>query len=95
MKTSQSKGICLSLATAYEGVYLDTYHMEMDLKPTLRLCRHNIPPFIPFNNLAEKSNMHTDIKNFLDLLGQHLNGFAGRKQQLKLVLVADCSFLIK
>ncbi|XP_044230295.1 centromere protein O [Thunnus albacares] len=85
IKTSQGKGVCVSLATAYEGTYLDTYNLEIDLKPTLRISRHNIPSFIPLNSLAEQSNMQTDIKGFLNTLSQHLNAFASRKQQLKLV----------
>ncbi|KAM7403492.1 hypothetical protein PAMA_004108 [Pampus argenteus] len=85
IKTRQGKGVCVSLATAYEGTYLDMFNLEIDLKPTLRICRHNIPPFIPLNSIAEQSNMQTDIRAFLDTLSQHLNAFAGRKHQLKLV----------
>ncbi|KAM3871174.1 centromere protein O [Diretmus argenteus] len=85
VKTRQQKGVCISLPTAYDGVYLDTYNLEIDLAPTLRISRHNIPPFIPLNSLAEQSNMQTDIRAFLDTLSQHLHAFAGRKQQLKLV----------
>ncbi|XP_047201391.1 centromere protein O isoform X2 [Girardinichthys multiradiatus] len=33
IKTRQGKGMCFSLATAYEGIYLDTYNLEIDLKP--------------------------------------------------------------
>ncbi|XP_060919705.1 centromere protein O [Labrus mixtus] len=85
IRTGQGKGLCASLATAYEGVYLETYNVEIDLKPRLRISRHNVPPFIPVNSLAEQSNMQTDIRCFLDTLSKHLNAFAGRKQQLKLV----------
>ncbi|XP_074465774.1 centromere protein O [Sebastes fasciatus] len=85
IKTRQGKGVCVSVATAYDGVYLETYNLEMDLKPTLRISRHNVPPFIPLNSLAEQSNMQTNIRTLLDPLSQHLNAFAGRKQQLKLV----------
>nr|XP_020483401.1 centromere protein O [Labrus bergylta] len=85
IKTSQGKGLCASLTTAYEGVYLETYNVEIDLKPRLRISRHNVPPFIPLSSLAEQSNMQTDIRSFLDTLSKHLNAFAGRKQQLKLV----------
>uniref|UniRef100_A0A3Q3EEQ9 Centromere protein O n=1 Tax=Labrus bergylta TaxID=56723 RepID=A0A3Q3EEQ9_9LABR len=81
----QGKGLCASLTTAYEGVYLETYNVEIDLKPRLRISRHNVPPFIPLSSLAEQSNMQTDIRSFLDTLSKHLNAFAGRKQQLKLV----------
>ncbi|AWP16213.1 putative centromere protein O [Scophthalmus maximus] len=85
IKTRNSKGVCVSMATAYEGVYLDTYNLEVDLKPTLRIGRHNIPPFIPLDSIAEQGNMQTDIRAFLDSLSRHLNAFAGRKQQLKIV----------
>lgn len=84
----------MSLATAYEGVYLDTFNLEIDLKPKPRISRHNIPPFIPLNSLAAQSNMETNIKAFLDLLSRHLNAFAGRKQQLKLVKVQDCFLVV-
>uniref|UniRef100_A0A3Q2W2J8 Centromere protein O n=1 Tax=Haplochromis burtoni TaxID=8153 RepID=A0A3Q2W2J8_HAPBU len=79
------KGACVSIATAYEDVFLDTFNLEIDLKPTVKISRHNIPPFIPLNNLAEQNNMQTDLRVFLDTLSKHLNAFAGRKQQLKLV----------
>ena len=93
VNTRQGKGLCVSLSTAYDGVYLETYNLEMDLKPTLRISRHNIPPFIPLNSLAEQSSMQTDIRTLLDPLSRHLNAFAGRKQQLKLVKVPDFVFL--
>lgn len=92
VKTSQGKGVCVSLATAYEGTYLETYNLEIDLKPTLRISRHNIPPFIPLSNIAEQSHMQTDIKAFLNTLSQHLNAFSSRKQQLKLVKVPNFCF---
>uniref|UniRef100_I3IVX4 Centromere protein O n=1 Tax=Oreochromis niloticus TaxID=8128 RepID=I3IVX4_ORENI len=85
IKTRKGKGACVSIATAYEDVFLDTFNLEIDLKPTVKINRHNIPPFIPLNNLAEQNNMQTDLRVFLDTLSQHLNAFAGRKQQLKLV----------
>ncbi|XP_032356765.1 centromere protein O [Etheostoma spectabile] len=85
IKTRQGKGLCVSVTTAYNGVYLENYNLEMDLKPTVRISRDNIPPFIPLKSLAEQSNMQTDIRTLLDPLSQHLNAFAARKQQLKLV----------
>ncbi|XP_028294199.1 centromere protein O isoform X2 [Gouania willdenowi] len=84
VKTRQDKGLCITLTTAYEGIYLDTYHLEMDLSPKLRISRHDIPPFIPLNSLVETTTQ-TALRPFLDFLSQHLNAFTGRKQQLKLV----------
>ncbi|XP_029983119.1 centromere protein O [Sphaeramia orbicularis] len=86
IQTKQGKGLCVSVATSYEGVYLDRYSLEFDTKPTFRITRHNIPPFIPLNKLTEQSNMtETELKAFLHILSQHLNAYAGRKQQLQLV----------
>lgn len=85
VKTRRGRGACLSLPTAYEGVCLDTYNLEMDLKPVVRINHHNIPPFIPLSSLAEQSHMQTNLRGFLDTLSRHLNAFAGRKQQLKLI----------
>ncbi|XP_068194646.1 centromere protein O isoform X2 [Antennarius striatus] len=85
VKTHQGKGVCLLLTTSYQGVFLETYNLEIDLKPTLRISRHNVPPFIPLKSLEEQSSFQTDLRTFLDVLGQHLNAFAGRKQQLKFV----------
>ncbi|XP_029349042.1 centromere protein O isoform X2 [Echeneis naucrates] len=85
IKTRQGKGVCVSVATNYEGVYLDTYNLEIDLKPKLRISRHNIPPFIPLNSLTEQCNLQSHFRVFLDTLSCHLNAFTGRKQQLKLV----------
>ncbi|XP_054469951.1 centromere protein O [Anoplopoma fimbria] len=85
IKTHQGKGVCVSMATAYEGVCLETYNLEINLKPTVRISRHNVPPFIPLNDLTERSNMQTDLRTLLDPLSQHLNAFAGRRQQLKLL----------
>lgn len=84
VQTKQGKGLCVSVATSYEGVDLDIYSLEFDTKPTLRITRHNIPPSIDLNKLTEQSNM-TDLKAFLHILSQHLNAYAGRKQQLQLV----------
>ncbi|KAM9842641.1 centromere protein O [Aulostomus maculatus] len=85
IRTRQGKGVCVSIVTAYEGTYLDTYSLEIDLKPTVRVSRHSVPAFVPLDRLVEQSDMQTDIRAFLDVLSRHLNAFEGRKQQLKLV----------
>lgn len=77
----------MSLATGYRDILLESYNLELDLKPTLRIRRHDIPPFISLNSLAERNNWQTDLKAFLDDLSQHLNAYVGRRQQLKLVKV--------
>lgn len=94
IKSHQGKGVCVSLATAYEGVFLETYNLEIDMKPVVRISRHNIPPFIPLNNLSESSSLQTDIRTFLDTLSQHLNAYVGRREQMKLVKVPAFTFLL-
>ncbi|XP_061651756.1 ankyrin repeat domain-containing protein 66 isoform X1 [Phyllopteryx taeniolatus] len=84
-KTRRGKGVCLTLATAYEGVYLDTYNLELDMRPTLKISRHNVPPFIPLSDLGERAGLQDDLRGFLYALGTHLNAFVGRRQQLRLV----------
>ncbi|KAG7260176.1 hypothetical protein CRUP_030929 [Coryphaenoides rupestris] len=45
IKTRQGKGVCVSIATSYEGVYLERYTLELDVAPRLRIVRHDVPPF--------------------------------------------------
>ncbi|XP_061599595.1 centromere protein O [Cololabis saira] len=85
LKTRNGRGLCVSVATAYEGVSLDTYNLEVELKPRVRIVRHNVPPFVPLSRLAEQSDLQADLGAFLSALSRHLNAFAGRRQQLKLV----------
>lgn len=87
VKTRQGKGVCISLATAYNDVFMETYNLELNLKPKMTIGRHDIPPFIPLKRLEEESNFQTDLRSFLDTLGQHLNAYVGRKEQLRLVKV--------
>ncbi|KAJ4939442.1 hypothetical protein JOQ06_028891 [Pogonophryne albipinna] len=84
-KTRQGKGLCVSIATAFEGVYLETFNLEFDVKPALRLVRHDVPPFIPLTLLIEQSRIQTDIWTLLDPLSRQLNAFTARKRQLQLL----------
>lgn len=85
VKTNQGSLLCFSLPTAYQGIMLDTYYIEIDMKKTAQISRHSIPPFIPVDSLAEEMSMQKNIRGFLDTLSLHLNAFVARKQQLKLV----------
>ncbi|KAJ3613110.1 hypothetical protein NHX12_019364 [Muraenolepis orangiensis] len=86
IKTCQGKGVCVSIATLYRGVYLERYSLEIDVAPVLRIARHDVPPFVPLDRLAVRGGpLHTDFQGFLGTLSRHLNAYAGRKQQLKLV----------
>ncbi|KAK0153666.1 Centromere protein O [Merluccius polli] len=86
VKTRQGKGVCVSIATSYEGVYLERYTLEIDVAPKLRVARHDIPPFVALPRLVERGGpLQTQIRGFLGALSRHLDAYAGRKQQLKLV----------
>lgn len=76
----------VSFRTAYEGVYLETYNVEMDLTRMVQISRHNIPPCVPLERLA-KEKLQTDLKAFLETLSLHLQSLAGRKQQILLINV--------
>ncbi|KAI4884583.1 hypothetical protein NFI96_034552 [Prochilodus magdalenae] len=84
IESKQSKSVCVSFRTAFEGVYLETYNVEIDLTRTVQITRHNIPPCVPLGRLA-KDNLQTDFKAFLEILSLHLNALAGRKQQISLI----------
>ncbi|KAG9268701.1 centromere protein O [Astyanax mexicanus] len=84
IENKQGKSICVSFCTAYGDMYLETFNLEMDLRRTVQISRHNIPPCIPLDKLA-KENLQTDFKAFLETLSLHLNALAGRKQQISLI----------
>lgn len=84
VENKQGKSVCVSFHTAFEGVCLETYSIEVALTRKVRITRHNIPPCIPLEKLAQE-NLQTDFKGFLQTLNLHLNALAGRKQQISLV----------
>ncbi|NXH30777.1 CENPO protein, partial [Myiagra hebetior] len=47
-----------------------------------RILRHSIPPFIPLERLRSRF-LPWHLREFLELLFQHLNAFVGRRQQLR------------
>ncbi|XP_057715920.1 centromere protein O [Corythoichthys intestinalis] len=85
IETQSRDCVCVTLTTAYNGVYLDTYNLELKVKPTLKIIRHNVPPFIALSDLARQADIRDDLRGFLDELSMHLNAFVGRRQQLSLV----------
>ncbi|XP_051667229.1 centromere protein O isoform X4 [Manacus candei] len=74
------RGLCLTLSTSYEGSHLDSFHLELLLRPEVRIQRHSIPAFIPLEQLSRRF-LATDLRRFLALLSQHLEGYSGRRFQ--------------
>ncbi|XP_064411513.1 centromere protein O isoform X2 [Latimeria chalumnae] len=75
-----TRGACFCFSTAHEGTYLDTYYLDLFLRNPTRVGQHNIPLFIPLEQLAKK-HLQTDLKQFLLVLSHHLNAYASRKYQ--------------
>ncbi|NXS59091.1 CENPO protein, partial [Brachypteracias leptosomus] len=74
------QGVCFCISTAYEGTYLDSYHVDLVLKPEVRILRHSIPIFIPLEQISKKY-LQRDIRRFMSVLFDHLNAYAGRRYQ--------------
>ncbi|KAM6139152.1 centromere protein O [Phoenicopterus ruber ruber] len=74
------RGVCFCISTAYEGTYLDSYHLDLLTKPEVQIHRHSVPIFIPLEQIAKKY-LQTDIRRFLSVLSDHLNAYAGRRYQ--------------
>lgn len=92
VESNQGKSVCVSFRTAFEGVCLETYNMELDFTHMVQISRHNIPPCIPLEKLV-KENLQSDFKGFLQTLNVYLNALAGRKQQISLIEVRQITFL--
>ncbi|XP_062863856.1 centromere protein O isoform X2 [Trichomycterus rosablanca] len=84
VESKEGKSVCVTFHTAYEGVYLETYNMELDLTRTVQISRHNIPPCIPLEKIT-KENLQSDFKAFLQNLSLYLNALTARKQQISLI----------
>ncbi|NXG21291.1 CENPO protein, partial [Grallaria varia] len=74
------RSVCFTFSTAYENSRLDSFHLELLLRPQVRIQRHSIPAFIPLEPLSREFLL-TDLRRFLALLSQHLNGYVGRRFQ--------------
>ncbi|XP_072187612.1 centromere protein O [Excalfactoria chinensis] len=74
------QGVCFCISTAYEGAYLDSYYVDLLIKPEVKIQRHSVPVFIPLEQIAKKY-LQTDIRRFLSVLSDHLNAYVGRRHQ--------------
>lgn len=72
--------MCFCISTAYEGTYLDSYYVDLLIKPLVKIQRHSVPVFIPLEQIAKKY-LQTDIRRFLSVLSDHLNAYVGRRHQ--------------
>eukprot|EP00061_Rhincodon_typus_P015923 g43872.t1 len=70
------------LNTAYEGIYLDSYYLDIQTKQPRKIIRHNIPAFIPLEQTARKY-LQNDLRQFMDVLRDALNAYASRRYQVE------------
>lgn len=76
-----ARGVCICISTAYECTYLDSYYVDLTLRPYIRINHHSVPIFIPLQDIAKK-HLPKNLKRFLCVLFDHLNAYAGRKYQV-------------
>ncbi|XP_043918326.1 centromere protein O [Protopterus annectens] len=74
------RGVCISISTAFQGIYLEYYYLNVALRQPPVIMNHNIPVFIPLKEL-EKQHLASNLKQFLSILSQHLNAYACRRYQ--------------
>ncbi|XP_043119462.1 centromere protein O isoform X2 [Puntigrus tetrazona] len=84
VECKDGKSACVSFHTAFEGVRLETYSVELDLTRAVQISRHNVPPSFPLESLAKRT-LQKDLKAFLQTLSQNLNALAARRRQVCLL----------
>ncbi|XP_075057272.1 centromere protein O [Mixophyes fleayi] len=85
-------GVCFCISTAFEGTYLDSYYLQVDKLENPRIVRHSVPPFIPLGEIA-KTHLQANLKKFLSVLFDHLNGYAGRLHQADQLQRAESTYV--
>ncbi|XP_043551150.1 centromere protein O isoform X1 [Chiloscyllium plagiosum] len=77
---SSTFSFCIS--TAHEGIYLDSYYLDIHTKHPCKIIQHNIPAFIPLEQTARKY-LQNDLGQFMDVLRDALNAYASRRYQVE------------
>ncbi|XP_048449351.1 centromere protein O [Rhincodon typus] len=80
--TEPSSTFVFCISTAYEGIYLDSYYLDIQTKQPRKIIRHNIPAFIPLEQTARKY-LQNDLRQFMDVLRDALNAYASRRYQVE------------
>ena len=55
--------------------------MELEFKGQLQVYRHTLPYFMPVADIAERW-LNDDMRHFVDEIGDMLNAFVSRRQQV-------------
>ncbi|XP_078392845.1 centromere protein O [Cetorhinus maximus] len=70
------------ISTAYEGTYLDSYYLDIQIQLPRKIVRHNIPAFIPLEQTAH-TYLQQDLRQFMDVLRNALNAYTSRRYQVE------------
>ncbi|XP_033646514.1 centromere protein O-like [Asterias rubens] len=79
--TVSDKRIRLRWDTFYSAEYYEPYYMELEFKGQLQVYRHTLPYFMPVADIAERW-LNDDMRHFVDEIGDMLNAFVSRRQQV-------------
>ncbi|XP_062911448.1 centromere protein O [Mobula hypostoma] len=80
------------ISTAYESTYLESYYLDIQLQHPRRVIRHNVPAFIPVEQMA-RTFLQEDLARFLDALHKALNAYVGRRYQLEQLQELHASYV--
>ncbi|XP_078584632.1 centromere protein O-like [Branchiostoma floridae x Branchiostoma japonicum] len=74
---------CVSVTwgTFYSGQYRESYQAQILVSHTLKIGQHTLPAFLPLEELSF-AHLNSDLKRFLWAVGDHLNAFVSRREQL-------------
>ncbi|CAH1247836.1 CENPO [Branchiostoma lanceolatum] len=74
---------CVSVTwgTFYSGQYRETYQAHINVSDSLKINQHTLPIFLPLEELSS-AHLNSDLKRFLWAVGDHLNAYVSRREQL-------------
>ncbi|XP_059841395.1 centromere protein O isoform X2 [Hypanus sabinus] len=87
-----SSTFTFSISTAYENTYLESYYLDIQVQHPRRVIRHNVPAFIPVEQMAQ-AFLQKDLAYFLGALHKALNAYVGRRYQLEQLQELHASYV--
>ncbi|XP_067844567.1 centromere protein O isoform X2 [Heptranchias perlo] len=83
---------CFCISTAYEGTYLDSYYLDIQVQHPRKIIRHNIPVFIPLDQMAQ-TYLEKDLQRFMGVLNNDLNAYVSRRYQAEQLQECHAAYL--
>ena len=71
------------------GEYFQPYYAVISKKSegALQLLKHNLPYFLPLKDLVS-AQLNSDMQRFVETVGEYLNSFVSRRQQVGEAMVS-------